>query len=859
MAQEFKAKLNPFTGTLQLVPTNVVLEFKAAVATQTSLPLVSNEKGDARIASDTGILWVWSLESATGLLTDWVSAGDIVDTDWSVITNKPSSSVADIDSAVSLKHAQNTDQYLDFGGASQASAADVADAVSKRHTQNTDTKLDLGGANEIAVTEIAKKSLASVTYYINCDTGSDSNPGTNLLPFQTITKAVSLIPDVLIDKQYLIYLQDSLNYNESISIRGKTGGRIQILSVSADNTKVLIQKNTNICILYDNTTPVIISNISLRVTANNIYCINVNQGAAIILSCAFGDNGNTGTYGIYAFGVSSEVVVKNGIDYDSNKVAIGIYSYRSKIFSNANVFGDVQHSSLESGYIIIDNPIISKTDYDDAVAHKDLTGNPHDAQASEIDTTDSGLTVQDKIDNLDVDTHSHSNKTVLDQIQEALTTLLKASYDSAVTDSHTHSNKATLDAIEQALTTALKSAYDDAVSKAHTQNTDYILVLNSSGLPALINDGELKENLLVTALKTIDGRDLSVDGLKLDGVEAGAVALATVKADGDIASAIADDHTHSNKATLDAIEEAFTSTLKTKLDNIINPMLYKGGITLAADFPTLALVQSGWTYTVLADVTDNDVTKTNTGQTFLSNAEIAWNGSNWTSLGYSAVKSVAGKTGIVTLDSGDVGLGNVDNKSEATIITDVKADSDVADAISKKHTQGTDQSLDTGGANEVSAANAKAAYTHSGVVTGNPHSVTKTEVGLGNVDDTSDATKNSATVTLTNKRINPRVTSTASSATPTPNIANEDLFILTALAEAASFDVPTGTPTQGQKLVIRIKDNASARALAWNAIYRASSDLALPTTTIISKTMYLGFIYNDTDSKWDLIAFLDNF
>lgn len=130
-----------------------------------------------------------------------------------------------------------------------------------------------------------------------------------------------------------------------------------------------------------------------------------------------------------------------------------------------------------------------------------------------------------------------------------------------------------------------------------------------------------------------------------------------------------------------------------KLDGIVNPMLYKGGITLNSDFPTSAEVQSGWTYTILADVVDNDVSKTNTGQSFLQNAEIAWNGSNWTSLGYSAVKSVAGKTGIVILDSSDVGLGNVDNKSEATIITDVKSDGDVSDAISKKHTQNADTLL----------------------------------------------------------------------------------------------------------------------------------------------------------------------
>ncbi len=104
-----------------------------------------------------------------------------------------------------------------------------------------------------------------------------------------------------------------------------------------------------------------------------------------------------------------------------------------------------------------------------------------------------------------------------------------------------------------------------------------------------------------------------------------------------------------------------------------------------------------------------------------------------------------------------------------------------------------------------------------------------------------------------------RVTSEASNATPTPNIDTTDVHIITALAAGATFGAPTGTPTQGQQLIIRIKDNGTARSLAWNAIYRASSDLALPTTTILSKTIYCGFMYNATDSKWDLLALLNNF
>ena len=115
------------------------------------------------------------------------------------------------------------------------------------------------------------------------------------------------------------------------------------------------------------------------------------------------------------------------------------------------------------------------------------------------------------------------------------------------------------------------------------------------------------------------------------------------------------------------------------------------------------------------------------------------------------------------------------------------------------------------------------------------------------------------TETLTNKRITERVNTITSSATPTPAWDTTDIFTITALAVNATFAAPTWTPTEWQVLLIRIKDNATARTLAWNAIYRASTDLPLPTTTIISKTLYLQFVYNDTDSTFDLLWLLNNF
>lgn len=109
------------------------------------------------------------------------------------------------------------------------------------------------------------------------------------------------------------------------------------------------------------------------------------------------------------------------------------------------------------------------------------------------------------------------------------------------------------------------------------------------------------------------------------------------------------------------------------------------------------------------------------------------------------------------------------------------------------------------------------------------------------------------TQTLTNKFVAPRIGVFGAGATPTPSADDVDIYALTAQSVDAAFGAPTGTPTHGQKLIIRIKDNGTARALTYDAIYRAVG-ATLPTTTVISKTLYLGFIYNSTDTKWDLVA-----
>lgn len=114
----------------------------------------------------------------------------------------------------------------------------------------------------------------------------------------------------------------------------------------------------------------------------------------------------------------------------------------------------------------------------------------------------------------------------------------------------------------------------------------------------------------------------------------------------------------------------------------------------------------------------------------------------------------------------------------------------------------------------------------------------------------------SNTATLTNKRITPRIVSIASASTITPTADTADQYVVTAQAAAATLAAPSGTPTDGQRLLIRIEDNGTARALTWttsSGAYRAVG-VTLPTTTTVGKVLYIGAVYNSQDTFWDVIA-----
>ena len=131
-----------------------------------------------------------------------------------------------------------------------------------------------------------------------------------------------------------------------------------------------------------------------------------------------------------------------------------------------------------------------------------------------------------------------------------------------------------------------------------------------------------------------------------------------------------------------------------------------------------------------------------------------------------------------------------------------------------------------------------------GAITGD--SITASNVTAANV---------TASGTISSSRINPRETTEASSATPTINTDNTDIHTITALEDdITSFTTNlSGTPVDGQKLIIRIQDSGSGQTIAWGASFENAGG-TLPTSITAGKKAYVGLMYNADDSIWDCVA-----
>ncbi len=113
---------------------------------------------------------------------------------------------------------------------------------------------------------------------------------------------------------------------------------------------------------------------------------------------------------------------------------------------------------------------------------------------------------------------------------------------------------------------------------------------------------------------------------------------------------------------------------------------------------------------------------------------IIYNGTGWDKIDSTdAVTSVAGRVGAVVLTKADVGLGNVDNTSDANKPISTATQAALNGKANTTHTHAV---ADVTGLQSTLGT----LTSHTGN-TSNPHGVTKVQVGLGNVDNTSDANK----------------------------------------------------------------------------------------------------------------------
>lgn len=127
--------------------------------------------------------------------------------------------------------------------------------------------------------------------------------------------------------------------------------------------------------------------------------------------------------------------------------------------------------------------------------------------------------------------------------------------------------------------------------------------------------------------------------------------------------------------------------------------------------------------------------------------------------------------------------------------------------------------------------------------------------GTGSVQIGGTDAINITSGAVVTSRIVPRVlASTANSATPTLNTDSYDMMVITGQSVAiTSFTTNlTGTPVNGQKLWISIT-GTGAIAITWGASFE-SSTVTLPTTTVTTARLDIGFVWNVATSKWRCVA-----
>lgn len=161
-------------------------------------------------------------------------------------------------------------------------------------------------------------------------------------------------------------------------------------------------------------------------------------------------------------------------------------------------------------------------------------------------------------------------------------------------------------------------------------------------------------------------------------------------------------------------------------------------------------------------------------------------------------------------------------------------------------------SLALGTALPISSGGTGSTSVSSGLVKSNGSVFSSVAAPTGDVVGTTDGQ------TLTNKIIQQRIYLATDFSGPTFYIDADSYDMVAATAQSSgslAFGAPTGTPTNGQKLIIRMTASTTT-TLSFNTSaggFRAIG-VSLPTSVASGYTTYIGCMWNSTASRWDVLA-----
>ncbi len=284
---------------------------------------------------------------------------------------------------------------------------------------------------------------------------------------------------------------------------------------------------------------------------------------------------------------------------------------------------------------------------------------------------------------------------------------------------------------------------------------------------------------------------------------------------------------------------------------------FSGTVANATTTPAITIIAGAITPTSVNGLTISTTTGTFTltnGKTFSVAKSLTLDGTDSTTMTFPTTSATIARTDAANTFTG-ASTASAWVLTSPTITTSIVPTSDDGAALGNTTHNFSDLFLATGAV--INYQNGNVVLTHSsGILTMGTGELRITSANVGTNADSVPSL--SSTSTLTNKRITPRVLSAAAYTTDTGSSINgdtQDMFIVTAQTGALKFNNPSGTPTDGQKLIITVASSTTAaRALTWDTAY-GSTTVTLPSTTAATTvTLSIGFIWSASKSLWQCVA-----